>query len=70
MAQLDAHRTGDQVAGTILDGSVNILSWKLSMKYFLVTLSLLLIQERQLAVSGANTVNSRYFESQGSEGTA
>ena len=47
----DTHPTGDQkVAGSRPPGSGNILSWKLSMKYFL--LSLPLIQERQLSVSG------------------
>ena len=51
---LTRHWTGDQeVAGSIPDEVGNILSWRLIMKYFLrLILSLLLIQEGQLSVSG------------------
>ena len=58
MAQFDAHRTSDQVAGSILAVCQHSFSWKLIMKYFLVALSLLLIQEGQLAVSGENMCTS------------
>ena len=45
--------TGDQgVAGSTPAEVGNILSWRLIMKYFLVILSLPLIQEEQLSVSG------------------
>ena len=54
MAQLDAHLTGDQeVVGLIPIGSVNILLWKLIMKYFLP-----LIQEGQLSVFGERMCTS------------
>ena len=48
------HPTGDQeVAGSTPAEVGNILSWKLIMKYFsTVILSLPLIQEGQLSVSG------------------
>ena len=53
VAQLDTRRTGGQeVAGSNPAKVGNILSWRLIMKYFLVILSLLLIQEGQLSVSG------------------
>ena len=55
MAQLDvpSRPTGDQeVAGSTPAKVSNILSWRLIMKYFLVFLSLPLIQEGQLSVSG------------------
>ena len=45
--------TGDQeVAGSTPTVVGNILSWRLIMKYFLRILSLPLIQEGQLSVSG------------------
>ena len=53
--QLYASPTGDQeVAGSTPAEVGNILSWRLIMKYFLPTviLSLPLIQEGQLSVSG------------------
>ena len=54
VAQLDARPTGDQeVAGSTPAEVVNIISWRLIMKFFsTVILSLLLIQEGQLSVSG------------------
>ena len=54
VAQLDAHPTGDQeVAGSTHDKVGTILSWRLIMKIFsTVILSLPLIQEGQLSVSG------------------
>ena len=53
MAQLDARPTGDQVADSTPAEVGNILSWRLIMKYFsMVILSLPLIQEGQLSVSG------------------
>ena len=54
IAQMDAHPTGDQeVAGSTPTEVGNILSWRLIMKYFsTVILSLPLIQEGQLSVSG------------------
>ena len=53
VAQLDACPTEDQeVVGSTPAEVGNILSWRLIMKYFLVILSLRLIQEGQLSVSG------------------
>ena len=53
VVQLDVHPTGDQeVAGSTPAKVSSILSWRLIMKYFLVILSLPLIQEGQLSVSG------------------
>ena len=56
MAQLDARRTGDQeVMGSTPSKVGNILSWRLTMKYFLQSFSPFhfpLIQEGQLSVSG------------------
>ena len=54
VAQLDARPTGDQeVTGFIPAGCSNSLWWRLIMKYFVLpVLSLLLIQEGQLSVSG------------------
>ena len=50
VAQSDVRTTGDQeVAGSILTGSSNILSWRLIMEYFLWSFSLWLIQEGQLS---------------------
>ena len=40
MAQSDALPTGNQVMSSIPDGSGNILSWRLIMKYFLWLFSL------------------------------
>ena len=52
VAQLDVCLTGDQeVVRETPARSGNILLWRLIMKYFLVILSLLLIQEGQLLVS-------------------
>ena len=48
MAQLDACRTENQEVA----GLTPALSWRLIMKYFLVILSLPLMQEGQLSVSG------------------
>ena len=40
VAQLDAHLTGDQeVAGAISPSSGNFFSWRLVMKYFLLSFS-------------------------------
>ena len=62
VAQSDACLTGDQeVAGSIPTWSGNIPSWRLIMKYFLVStviLSLPLIQEGQLSVSGKRMCRS------------
>ena len=59
MTQSDVHSTADQeVSGLIPIGSGNILSWRLIMKSFLVILSLLLIQEGQLSVSGERMCTS------------
>ena len=54
MAQLDARPTGDQeVAGSIPTGLGNILLWRYDHEIFsTVILSLPLIQEEQLSVSG------------------
>ena len=53
MAQMDACPTGDQeVVGSIPAGSDNILSWRLIEIFSKVILSLPLIQEGQLSVSG------------------
>ena len=54
------HRpTGDQeVAGSTPTEVGNILTWRLIMKYFLRILSLPLIQEGQLSVSGKNVHNT------------
>ena len=54
MAQLDAHQTGDQeVAGSTQAEVRNILSWRYDHEIFsTVILSLPLIQEMQLSVSG------------------
>ena len=53
VAQLDARPTGDQeVAGSTPTEVGNILSWRLIMEFSTVILSLLLIQEGQLSVSG------------------
>ena len=50
VAQSGVRTTGDQeVAGSILTGSSNILSWRLIMEYFLWSFSLWLIQEGQLS---------------------
>ena len=52
-AQLDARPAGDQeVAGSTPAGWATFFRGDLVMKYFLVILSLLLIQEGQLSVSG------------------
>ena len=52
VAQSDAVLNGDQeVAGSIPGGSANNLWNRLIMKYFLVILSLPLIQERQFLTS-------------------
>ena len=52
MAQLDACPTGDkEFAGLISAAFVNILLWRLILKYFYGH-SLPLIQEGQLSVSG------------------
>ena len=59
MAQLDARLTGDQeVTGLIPAWSGNIISWQLIRKYFLVILSLPLILEGQLLVSGRRMCTS------------
>ena len=50
LAQLDVHPPGDRVGGSIPARSGNILSWRLIMKYFLVILSLQLIQNGELSV--------------------
>ena len=55
VAQLDAHLTGDQVLGWGFDlrRVGNILSWRFNHEIFsTVILSLPLIQEEQLSVSG------------------
>ena len=61
VAQLDMHPADDQeVAGFIFAGSCSVLSWRWSYNIFesdhkifsTVILSFLLIQERQLSVSG------------------
>ena len=54
MAQLNARPTGDQeVASSTLPGSGNIHSWRFDREIFsTVILSLPLIQEGQLSVSG------------------
>ena len=54
VAQLDACPTGDQeVAGSTLCWDSNILSWRFDHEiFFMVILSLPLVQEGQLSVSG------------------
>ena len=55
VAQLGARPTGDaRPTGLGFDPRLvgNILMWRLIMKYFVVILSLPLIQEGQLSVSG------------------
>ena len=54
MAQLDAHPTGDQeVAGSNPAGLATFFSWRFDHEIFsTVILSLWLIQEGQLSVSG------------------
>ena len=53
-AKSDGHLTGDQeVAGSVFARYGNILSWRLIMNFFsVVSLTLQLIQEVQLSVSG------------------
>ena len=48
VAQLDVHPTGDQEVA----GSMTFFHGDWSWKFFMVILSLLLIQEGQLSVSG------------------
>ena len=66
MGQLDACPTGDQeIAGATACRVGNILSRRLIIKYFLrVILSLLVIQEGQLSVSGERmcTILVNHFE--------
>ena len=53
VAQLDARPTGDQVASSTPRRADNILSWRFDNEiFFKVILSLSLIQEGQLSVSG------------------
>ena len=60
MAQSDVHTTGDrEVVGSIPSGSGNILSWRFYHEICsTVILSLLLIQEGQLSVSGERMCTS------------
>ena len=62
VAESDARLTGDQeVLGSSPTGSTKILSWRLIMKYIVfstVIVSLPLIQEGQLSVSGERMCTS------------
>ena len=53
VAQLDASRTGNQVAGLSSAGSATFFRGDFHEIFSMVILSLLLIQEGQLSVSGA-----------------